>query len=166
MHDFPKLFEGHYEYVLREVLESVNDAVVVFTHDLKIGYANKAAEDVFGGAKGRLVGENLGRLIPKDRIAHFNDIVAKLQASEHHELQLQGSKEFVGMRAHDHFFYAEGKLAKFKDEAAYILVLRDITWRKAVEGELETMLVRLRKVDSKIAYRLEHPKIVDEFPMD
>jgi PAS domain S-box-containing protein len=166
MSNFPKLFTSHYEYLLREVLETIDDAVVVFGHDHNIIYANAAADDVFGTGHGDLVGVGLDKLIPKDKLSHFKSIITKLQSSSHHEVQLQGKKEFVGMRAHDHYLYAEGKLAKFEDESAYVLVLRDITWRKALEGELETALGHLRKVSKKVVYQIEHPKILDEFPID
>ncbi len=166
MNNFPKLFEGHYDYLLQEVLESIDAAVLVFDHGYEVIYANEAADDVFGGVKGRLIGESIKRLIPKDKESHFNSIVSALNTSKHHEIQLQGKKEFIGLRATSHFFYAEGKLAKFKNESAYILVLRDITWRRAIEGELETALDHLKIVGRKVAYRIEHPSILDEFPLD
>ncbi len=164
MNNSPKLFEGHYNYLLREVLESIDDAVLVFDHKSMVVYANEAAANVFGKAK--LIGESIKGLIPKDKQAYFDSIVSTFNASEHHEMQLVGKKEFVGSRATKHFFYAEGKLAKFEQEPAYILVLRDITWCKAIEGELETALDHLKIVGRKVAYRIEHPSILDEFPLD
>jgi PAS domain S-box-containing protein len=166
MYHFPELFKEHYEYLLKEVLESINDAVLVFDHKHTIAYANDAASTVFSMPKNGLVGINMKRLIPKDRIEDFTAVISGLDASEHHEVQLQGKKEFIGLRASRHFFYAEGKLAKFKGESAYILVLRDSTWRKAVEGELEVALAHLKVVGRKVAYRVEHPSILDEFPLD
>ncbi len=166
MNNFPQLFDGRYEYLLREVLESIDDAMLVFTNDQKIIYANAAAEDVFSAPDSRLVGQSLDHLIPKDKLMHFTSIVEELKASDHHEVQLQGKNEFVGIRARDHFFYAEGKLAKFDNESACLLVLRDTTWRKAIEGNLEAALIRLRTAGSKVAYRIEHPAILDEFPTE
>ena len=72
----------------------------------------------------------------------------------------------MGYHYRETHFHAEGKLAKFKKEEAYMLVLRDITWKKTIEDELEAALDHLRKVGSKVAYRIEHPRIMDEFPLD
>lgn len=166
MNNFPELFEGHYDYLLREVLESIDDSVLVFDKKFKIIYANEAAEAVFNGTKSRLTGKNIKQLVPKYRKAYFDQRLSKLNASSKHEIQLEGKTGFIGMRASDQIFYAEGKLANFKRESAYILVLRDITLRKAVENELETALEHLRKIGSKVAYRLERPSIMDEFPED
>jgi two-component system, cell cycle sensor histidine kinase and response regulator CckA len=164
--DFPQLFVGHYDYLLREVLESIDDAVLVFGHDENVIYANPAAGDVFGAADKRLIGANVRALVPKDNYKYFRDIVALLNGPEHHALELRGKKEFMGQRANGHVFFAEGRLAKFNSESAYILVLRDITMRRAVEEELETALAHLKIVGSKVEYRFEHPKLLDESPPD
>jgi PAS domain S-box-containing protein len=166
MNNFPKLFEGHYEYLLQEVLESIDDAVLVFDSKQTVVYANEAAEEVFGDIKVKIVGKSIKRLIPKNKQSYFDSIISTLNKSERHEFQLEAKKEFVGLRSASHFFYAEGKLAKFKKESAYILVLRDNTWRKAVEGELETALDHLKIIGRQVAYRVEHPSILDEFPPD
>lgn len=165
MNDFPKLFEDHYAYLLQEVLESIDDAVLVFTTDLAVTYANPAAEEVFGARSGKLVGKSIKSLIPIDKVATFETIITTLNASKGHEIQLQGKEEFVGIRANAHFV-AEGKLAKFTREQAYILVLRDVTWRKTIEDELETALSHLRKVGATVVKRVEHPSIMDKFPLD
>jgi len=166
MHDFPRLFEGHYYYLLREVLESVDDAVIVFDQYYKIIYTNQAAEIVFGKNKEQLIEDSIELLIPAEKRNSFKKIVSELNASNQHEVQLDNEKEFIGLRLASHFFYAEGKLAKFEEKSAYILVLRDITWRKAIESELKTTLNHLKIVGRKVAYQVEHPKILDEFPDD
>lgn len=166
MSDFPKLFEGHYEYLLREVLESIDDTVVVFNHEHIVIYANGGAEDVFGRSISDLTGQDIKTLIPKDKGEYFNNIMTTLSNSGHHELQLHGKHEFIGLRSPDHIFYAEGKLSKLKDDLAFVLVLKDITLRKAAEAELQIALSHLRNAGSKVAYRIEHPSILDEFPVD
>lgn len=165
MNYFPNLFEGHYDYLLREVLESVDDAVIVFNDKFAILYANPAAEEVFGGRTEKLVARNIKSLIPKVKRDDFDDILSTLDASVLNEVRLKGKKEFIGLCDKTHF-YAEGKLAKFKQEGAYILVLRDITWRKTIEDELQTALTHLKDVGSKVNYRLEHPSIMEEFSED
>lgn len=165
MSHFPSIFEGNYEYLLQEVLESIDDAVLVFDNDHKVIHANAAAEDVFSGHDKRLAGTNIKHLIPKNKEGYFEQTIAELHASQHHSVELQGKKEFVGLRANDDIFYAEGKLAKLEQEL-YILILKDITRRKAVEGELEIALAHLKKIGSKIEYRFEHPKANDMFPVD
>lgn len=166
MKDFPELIEGHHDYLLREVLESIDDAVLVFGHYEQVVYANLAAGDVFGGGSEQLIGKSVQTLVPKDKYARFSEIISALNTSEHHSTELHGKNGFLGQRSNGHVFYAEGKLAKFANEPAYILVLRDITMRKAVEEELETALAHLKIVGSKVAYRFEHPRILDEFPPD
>lgn len=165
MNDFPDLFEGHYKYLLQEVLKSVDDAVVVFTNDYQVVYANQAAEDVFGGSKEKLIGRGIKSLIPKAQRESFEKLVMNLTSSISNETQFQGKNEFIGLCNKTHF-YAEGVLAKFKEEKAYILVLRDITWKKTIEEELETVLENLRKAGSKVTYRVKNPRILDSFPPD
>ena len=160
MGHFPSLFEGNYEYLLREVLESIDDAVLVFDSQETIIYANEAANSVFVGDK-KLVGMSVKQLIPKDNERTFKNIIAELNASQHREVELQHKREFVGLRTNGHVFYAEGKLANLKQDLPYILILRDITWRKAVEGELKTALGHLNNLGSKIEYRFEHPAFLE-----
>ena len=162
MSHFPGILEGYYEYLLQEVLESIDDAVLVFGSDDKIVYANGAADDVFEGHAKPLTGKSIKHLIPKDKEKYFENIIAELNASSHHAVELLNKKEFVGLRTDGHIFYAEGKLAKLKQELSYILILRDITWRKAVEGELKTALAHLSNIGSNVEYRLEHPRLLEE----
>ncbi|HEY4964152.1 MAG TPA: PAS domain-containing protein [Candidatus Saccharimonadales bacterium] len=166
MSKLPKLFEGNYEYLLEEVLGSIDDVFLVFNDKLSIVYANKAADNVFCSDKERLVGKNIKQLIPKTRKEYFKNIISELKTSGKRRIEATGRRGFVGLAAGGHLFYAEGELAMFKNEAAYILVLRDITLRKAVEDELQMALMNLRKIGTKIAYRLEHPRIMENFPID
>ncbi len=163
---FPDLFEGHHEYLLQRVLDSIDDAVLVFGHDGKIAYANAAAGDIFGADAKRLAQATIKTLVPKNKRARLDNIISALNASSERSAELHGKNGFIGRRANGNIFYAEGKLAKFAGESAYILVLRDITMRKAVEEELEAALAHLKIVGSKVAYRFEHPKLLDEFPPD
>lgn len=165
MNDFPHLFDGRYEYLLREVLVSIDDAVLVFTDNYQIEYANQAAEDVFGGSKDKLIGRTITSLIPKDQQKVFRSLVSKLKSSVSNAIQLQGKREFIGLCDKTHF-YAEGKLAKFKNESAYILILRDITWKKTLEEELESVLGHVRHIGSKVVYRVKNPSIMKMFPLD
>ncbi len=166
VNQFPKLFEGRYEYLLREVLESIDDIVLVFDHDYKIVYANRAAEDVFGRPLSKLLGKDTTVLLPKGNANIFRRYVSSLDRSSQHSLELQGKKEFIGKNGDGHTFYAEGKLAKLRQGQAHILVLRDISWKRLLESELEHTIAHLRAVGHKIEYRFKHPKILDEFPVD
>jgi PAS domain S-box-containing protein len=166
MKAFPRALEGNYEYLLQEVLESIDDAVLIFGRSQEIIYANPAAADIFGADVKQLKESNIKALVPKDKYGRFNTIISALDASSSLSTQLLAKNAFLGQRANGHIFYAEGRLTKFTNQSAYILVLRDITMRKAVEEELKTALAHLKIVGSKVEYRFEHPKLLDEFPSD
>ena len=161
MKHFPSVFEGYQEFLLQEVLESIDDAVIVFGSDHKIAYANAAAADVFEGHADSLTGKSIKHLIPKDQTDYFENIVNQLDSSANHSVELRGKKEFIGLRTNGRTFYAEGKLAKLKQDLSYILILRDITWRKVVEDELKTVLGHFNETGQQLEYRFEHPRFLE-----
>lgn len=166
MNQFPEIFKGHYEFLLREVLESIDDVVLVFDQHEKVVFANAGACEAFGMDVDTVRGKHLELLSPDDGRSHFMHTVENLSISEHHSVELRGTNNFVGLRADGRTFYAEGKLAKLDGALSYILVLRDITWKKALETELEKALLHLRKYSNKVKERVENLSILEEFPQD
>jgi PAS domain S-box-containing protein len=163
---FPDLFDGQYDYLLREVLESIDDAVLVFDQDCKVIYVNPYATKAFGKSIDQLTGTNIDLLVPTEHRSQFDQTIEALKASSHHEVELRDETEFIGLRGQGHPFYAAGKLAKLKGDLSYILVLRDITWKKVLETELEKALVHLKDVEGKVGNRIEYPRLLSEFPPD
>ena len=161
MTDFPELFEGHHEFLLHEILNSIDDAVVVFNQRQEVVYANPAAKEVFGKD---LLDTSTSSIVPEDVRAQFNHMVTELRDSEDRSVELKQGREFVGLRDNGHSFYASGRLTKLQGELSYVLILRDITWKKALEDELESALLHLRAVGSRVESRLEHPRVTDDFP--
>jgi PAS domain S-box-containing protein len=158
------IFKGHYAFLLQEVLESIDDTVVALNHQKEVVYANAAAYETFGR---EILTLPISDLVPKSERGKLDCCFNQLEDSKFHSIELQGEREFVGLRDDTlHTFFAEGKLAKIQGEPAYLLVLRDITWKKALESELEKALLHLHNVGRKMKERLEHPSIMDEFPVD
>lgn len=166
MKHLPTPFEGQYDLLLREVLESIDDAVIVFDQDKKIAYVNEGACEMFKKQESELIGLEIASLPPVDKRNRFEKLIKKLGRSAHHSIELRGDDEFIGLGGGGHSFYAEGKLAKLHDNLSYILVLRDVTWKMALESELQSVIFHLKEVGVKAKERLEHPRIMDEFPSD
>lgn len=156
------------DLLLQTVLNSIDDAVVVFDDQQTIVYANPATTKVFGKSLEQLTGNHISHLIPEDRRKAFEHTATTLKNSEHHFVELTGEHEFVGLRVNQQIFYAHGRLTKLPHEQAtlYILVLQDITWRKTLEDALEKALLRSQELEGKAKEHLEHPSILDEFPPD
>ena len=166
MHSLNGIPDINTGFLLQEILESIDDVVLLFNHDLKVIYANEATKYIFKKEAKEIIGHDVLDLIPENEGSRFTRIISELNSSSSHSVELRDKKVFIGLKADKiQAFYAEGKMAKLKSEMSYVLVIRDVTWKRALENELERALEHLRSYGDKVEARLEHPSIMDDFPV-
>src|SRR5712691_9494397 len=68
---------------LAAVVDSSDDAIVTKTLDGVIRSWNRGAERLFGYTAGEAVGQQIFVIIPPDRVAEEQDVLARLRRGEH-----------------------------------------------------------------------------------
>jgi PAS domain S-box-containing protein len=124
---------------LAAIVESSDDAIVAKSLEGVIQSWNLAAERLFGYSAEEAVGRHISLVIPKERIAEEDQIIASLRAGrriEHFEterVRKDGGRIFVSLT-----------ISPIKDEAGAVVgaskIVRDITDRKRAEADRETFV--------------------------
>jgi PAS domain S-box-containing protein len=146
------------EAMLRSVFEASKDAIVV-TKEQRILLANQATAEMYGfGSPGELVGMPLSSRVP---LAELPRVVAINKAREEGR-PAPASYETKGLRRDGTEFDAEISASTYTiDETVYpLVVIRDVSARKAAERALRESAERLSKVfnstsDAQILFRVE-----------
>jgi len=125
--------------LLASIVENSNDAIISKSLDGFIQSWNKAAERVFGYTAEEVVGRHISLVIPPERMAEEDQIIAKLRAGqriEHFETERLGSD---GQR-----IIVSLTISPIKDEAGNVTgaskIVRDITERKRAERERQNFV--------------------------
>ena len=122
--------------MLASIIESSEDAIVSKSLDGIIQSWNAAAERIFGYAAGDAIGRHISFIIPAERIAEEDHIIARLKAGqpiEHFEterLRSDGRRMSVSLT-----------ISPIRDDAGNVVgaskIVRDITDRKQAEADRE-----------------------------
>ena len=122
--------------LLASIVESSDDAIVSKSLDGIIQSWNAGAERLFGYAPQHAIGRHISLVIPPERIAEEDDIVASLKAGkriEHFEterVRSDGQRVQVSLT-----------ISPIRDEAGVVVgaskIARDITERKRIEADRE-----------------------------
>ena len=125
--------------LLASIVESSNDAIVSKSLEGIIQSWNAAAEQLFGFTAEQAIGKHISLIIPPERIAEENQIVAKLKAGqrlEHFEterLRSDGQRIIVSLT-----------ISPIKDDSGKVIgaskIVRDVTDRKRVESERQNFV--------------------------
>ena len=134
--------------LLAAIVESSDDAIISKSLDGVIQSWNAGAERIFGYSAGEAVGRHITIIIPPERIAEENEIIATLKAGrrvDHFEterLRKDGGRIQVSLT-----------ISPVKDEAGNIIgaskIARDITERKHLEDELRTLAADLSEASRR-----------------
>ena len=121
----------------RNILESAPDAMIIIDHLGLISIVNEQAERMFGYDREQLLGKEIEMLLPESR----RDVHIRHRASFAANPQLRpmgGGLDLVGQRADGSQFPVEISLSPFSSSGGVFIssVIRDVTERKAMEGEL------------------------------
>jgi len=125
--------------LLASIVETSNDAIISKSLEGVIQSWNAAAEQLFGYSAGEAVGKHISLVIPPERIAEEDQIIAKLRAGqrvEHFEterLRSDGERISVALT-----------ISPIKDDEGNVIgaskIVRDVTERKRVERERQNFV--------------------------
>jgi PAS domain S-box-containing protein len=126
---------------LAAIVESSEDAIVSKDLDGIVTSWNQAAERMFGYEAAEMVGQSIRRLIPADRQAEEDDVLARVRRGEtiNHYETVRHRKD--GSRIHISL-----TVSPIRDRSGRIVgaskIARDISERKQLEAEREELLAR------------------------
>jgi PAS domain S-box-containing protein len=133
---------------LAAIVTSSADAIVGKTLDGTVTSWNEAAERMFGYPAGEMIGQSIRRLVPADRQAEEDTILARLALSEsieHHEMML--------LAKDGRTFDASITVSPMRDAEGRVIgcskIIRDITQRRRTES-------RLAEREAQLALFVEH----------
>ena len=120
--------------LLASIIESSDDAIVSKSLDGTIQSWNAAAERLFGYTAEQAVGRHISLVIPPDRIAEEDHIVASLKAGQRIE-----HFETERVRSDGRRILVSLTISPIKDDAGLVVgaskIVRDITDRKRAEAD-------------------------------
>lgn len=124
----------------RAILTTAPDGIMTFDALGRIDTINLAATHIFGYTHEEFIHENVFNLISKANI-NSSDLINWLLNQKYPLIELSGQ------RKDGSFFPCEVAIAslKLKNENSYILIIRDITYRKETERQLELLTRQLIK---------------------
>jgi PAS domain S-box-containing protein len=133
---------------LASLVETSNDAIISKSLDGIIQSWNPAAERLFGYTAEQAVGRHISLLIPADRAAEEDHIIARLRAGERIE-----HFDTVRVRSDGQTVQVSLTISPITDGAGRIVgaskIARDITERKRMEDELRQYTVALSEADRR-----------------
>ncbi len=147
-----------------EFLETIPDAIVAVQHDGTILQVNSQTEQLFGYAKGELIGQKIEVLVPQRfRGAHRGH--RSSFAEEPKTRRMGAGFDLKGLRRNGSEFDVEISLSPVTTEAGTIVLsaIRDISDRKRIEAELRRVNEELDKRTTKEIgeYRARLASIID-----
>jgi len=129
----------HTARLLASIVESSNDAIISKSLDGIIQSWNAAAERLFGFTAEEAIGQHISIVIPPDRIAEEDRIIASLKAGqriEHYETER--------MRSDGGLLAVSLTISPLKDDSGKVIgaskIVRDISERKRVERERQNFV--------------------------
>ena len=149
--------------LLASIIETSDDAIISKSLDGVIQSWNSAAERLFGYTADEAVGRHISLVIPPDRVAEEDQIIASLKAGqrvEHFEterVRSDGQRIFVSLT-----------ISPIKDADGRVVgaskIVRDVTERKRAEEKLQRLAADLSEADRRkneflamLAHELRNP---------
>jgi PAS domain S-box-containing protein len=149
--------------LLASIVESSDDAIISKSLDGVIRSWNAAAQRLFGYTADEAIGRHISLVIPPERIAEEDHIIANLRAGQridHFETVRQrrdGGRLFVSLT-----------VSPIKDDTGTVVgaskIVRDITDRKRLEDDLRQLAASLSEADRRkdeflatLAHELRNP---------
>ena len=153
----------HTARILAAIVESSNDAIISKSLDGKIQSWNAAAERLFGFTAEDAVGKHISLVIPPERIAEEERIIARLRAGQRIE-----QFETERIRSDGQRIIVALTISPIKDDDGNVVgaskIVRDITERKRLEDNLRVLAANLSENDRRkneflatLAHELRNP---------
>ncbi|MDD5701443.1 MAG: PAS domain S-box protein [Dehalococcoidales bacterium] len=128
------------------ILDMASDAVIMYSQDGKLIYANEAVSRLYGYTRDDLANFNVSRLIPPDEMPGFHDRIAAVISrgdirSDVDHLRKDGTK--VSVEMHSRLIETEGR--------RYIInIVRDNTERHQAEEKLKYQAMLLENISDAV----------------
>lgn len=149
--------------LLAAIVESSNDAIISKSLEGIIQSWNAAAERLFGYTAAEAVGQHISLVIPPERLAEEDEIIANLTAGkriEHYETER--------LRRDGQHITVSLTISPIKDDAGNVVgaskIARDVTERKQLEDNLRHLAIDLSNADRRkneflatLAHELRNP---------
>lgn len=149
--------------LLASIVESSNDAIIGKSLDGLIQSWNAAAERLFGYTAEQAVGQHISLVIPPERLAEEDRIIADLREGkriEHYETER--------VRSDGQHIVVSLTISPIKDESGNVIgaskIARDVTQRKQLENNLRRLAADLSDADRRkneflatLAHELRNP---------
>ena len=149
--------------LLASIVESSNDAIISKSLDGIIQSWNAAAERLFGFTAEQAIGRHISLVIPPDRLAEEEQIIASLREGkriEHYETER--------LRSDGQHIYVSLTISPIKDGSGNVIgaskIVRDIMDRKRAESDLKRLAADLSDADRRkneflatLAHELRNP---------
>jgi len=149
--------------LLASIVESSNDAIISKSLDGIIQSWNAAAERLFGFTSEEAIGRHISLVIPPDRLAEEEEIIASLRTGkriEHYETER--------VRKNGQHIEVSLTISPIKDGSGNVIgaskIARDITERKRIEHDLQKLATDLANADRRkneflatLAHELRNP---------
>jgi PAS domain S-box-containing protein len=136
------------------LLDAAADGILVVDADGQILLANRCADQMFGYPAGALVGMSVDTLVP-DRFRHSHHRHRHGYHGDPHARPMGAELDLFALRADGGEFPVEISLSALRTDAGLrvITIVRDITERRALEGEAEALRQRSLQAVSDAALR-------------
>jgi PAS domain S-box-containing protein len=149
--------------LLASIVESSNDAIISKSLEGIIQSWNSAAERLFGFTAEEAVGKHISLIIPPERIAEEDQIIARLRAGQRLE-----HFETERLRKDRQRLTVSLTISPIKDDAGNVIgaskIARDVTERKRLEDNLRRLAADLSETDRRkneflatLAHELRNP---------
>jgi PAS domain S-box-containing protein len=129
---------------LAAIIDSSDDAIVSKTLDGVITSWNRGAERMFGWTADEAVGRHITLIIPADRRAEEDDVLARIRRAE-----IVDHYETIRVTKDGRLLNISLTVSPLKDAAGRVVgaskIARDVTERRRFEDEREHLLVRERQ---------------------
>lgn len=149
--------------LLASIVESSNDAIISKSLEGIVHSWNAAAERLFGYTAEEAVGRHISFVIPPERVAEEDQIIASLKAGkriEHYETER--------VRRDGKLIVVSLTISPIKDDAGNVVgaskIVRDVTERKRLEDNLRVLAADLSENDRRkneflatLAHELRNP---------
>jgi PAS domain S-box-containing protein len=153
----------HTAQLLASIVESSNDAIIGKSLDGIIQSWNAAAEQLFGYPAEQAVGQHISLIIPPERLAEEDQIIASLKAGkriEHYETER--------VRSDGRRITVSLTISPIKDQSGNVVgaskIVRDVTEQKLLADDLRRLAADLSAADRRkneflatLAHELRNP---------
>jgi len=148
------------EELLRSIVESAVDGIVVIDSRGVIEGFNRAAEHLFGYARSEALGRNVSMLMPSPFREEHDRYIARYISTSEARIIGKG-REVVGLRKDETTFplhLSVGEMS-IRGQRKFIGILHDLTARVEMEAQLreQAALVRLGEMAAVIAHEVRNP---------